>query len=147
MKRKTVLIVDDDAKQIAALSIRLKSAGFEVLGARDGLEGLKLAVSDKPDLIILDIWMPGNVGCLVAERLKHVGLGHVPVILLTASKKTEVWPIAEEVEPAAFFEKPYDSKQLLQAIHDFIGAVPPLCAQADVKPQNRSHGRTSYTSP
>lgn len=130
MRRKKVLIIEDDANQIAALSIRLKSAGFDVLGARDGLEGLKLAVSDKPDLIILDIWMPGNIGCLVAERLKHVGLGHVPVIFLTASKKTEVWQTAKEVEPAAFFEKPYNSKQLLEAVHEFIGATPALSAQA-----------------
>src|SRR6185436_7724108 len=112
MKKKRVLIVDDDAMQVAALSIRLRSAGFEVIGARDGLEGLKLATSHKPDLIILDIWMPGNVGFLVAERLKHVGLGHVPVIFLTASQKAEVWRTAQEVEPAAIFEKPYDSKQL-----------------------------------
>ena len=137
MKAKRVLVVDDDAKQIAALSIRLKSAGFEVLGARDGLEGLKLAMSDNPDLIILDIWMPGNVGCLVAERLKHVGLGHVPVIFLTASKKTEVWPIAKEVEAVAFFEKPYNSKQLLEAIHQFIGTKPSLPVQADIKSRNR----------
>jgi len=137
VNKKKVLIVEDDAKQIAALSIRLKSAGFEVLGARDGLEGLKLAVSHKPDLIILDLWMPGSIGCLVAERLKHVGLGHVPVIYLTASKKTEVWSIAREVEPAAFFEKPYDSKQLLEAVHEFIGARPALSAQANVKSQNR----------
>ena len=138
MKRKTILVVEDDAKQIAALAIRLRSAGFEVLTARDGLEGLKLAVSNKPDLIILDIWMPGNLGCLVAERLKHVGLGHVPVIFLTASKKTEAWPIAKEVDPVAFFEKPYDSKQLLEAIHQFIGATPAASAPpADVKSQNR----------
>ena|SRR5688572_24941126 len=131
MRRKKVLIIEDDANQIAALSIRLKSAGFDVLGARDGLEGLKLAVSHKPDLIILDIWMPGNIGCLVAERLKHIGLGHVPVIFLTASKKTDVWRTAKEVEPAAFFEKPYNSKQLLEAVHEFIGATPALSAQAE----------------
>lgn len=132
-----MLVVDDDPKQVAALSIRLKSAGFEVLGARDGLEGLKLAMSGKPDLIIMDMWMPGNIGCLVAERLKHVGLGHVPVIFLTASKKTDVWRVAEEVEPVAFFEKPYNSKQLLEAIHEFIGATPAPSARAEVKSPNR----------
>ena len=137
MKRKTVLVVDDDAKQVAALSIRLKSAGFEVLGARDGLEGLKLAMSNKPDLVIIDMWMPGNIGSLVAERLKHVGLGHVPVIFLTASKKTDVWRMTEEVEPVAFFEKAYNSKQLLDAIREFIGATPALSARAEVKSQNR----------
>jgi len=137
MKRNRVLIVDDDAWEIAALSIRLKHAGFEVISAGDGLEGLKLAIRDKPDVIILDIWLPGNVGCLVAERLKHVGLGHIPVIFLTASRQNEVWHMAKEVEPAAFFEKPYNSKELLQAVHECIDTTPALCRHADVKTQNR----------
>lgn len=136
MKRKKVLVVEDDAKQVAALSIRLKSAGFEVLSACDGVEGLKVAVNHKPDLILLDLWIPGNNGCLVAERLKNVGLGHIPVIFLTASKRAEVWPITKEVEPAAFFEKPYDSKQLVQVIQECIGAkpAPPVCADITSQP-------------
>ena len=111
-----ILIVEDDKKIVAALTTRLKAAGYEVLTAVNGLEGLKLAVTSKPDLIIMDVWMPGGVGPLIAERLKTLGLAGVPVIFLTASKKKELWDIAKQVEPAGFFEKPYDPKKLLDAI-------------------------------
>ena len=108
--------MEDDEKVSAALEIRLKSAGYEVLQASDGLEGLKLAASHRPDLVVMDVWMPGEIGFLVAQRLKHIGLADVPVIFLTAGKKEELWRIAEEVDPAGFFEKPYDPKQLLDSI-------------------------------
>jgi DNA-binding response OmpR family regulator len=115
MKRK-ILVVDDDAKLLAGLAIRLRKAGYEVIAAGDAAEGLSAALEKRPDLIILDIWMPGGVGLLLAERLKNFGLARVPVILLTASVKENIWHIAREIEPAAFFEKPYDSKQLLNTI-------------------------------
>jgi DNA-binding response OmpR family regulator len=115
MKRK-ILAVDDDAKLLAALAIRLRNAGHEVIAASDAAEGLSAALEKRPDLIILDIWMPGGVGLLLAERLKNFGLARVPVILLTASVKENIWHIAREIEPAAFFEKPYNAKQLLSTI-------------------------------
>ena len=113
---KKILIVDDDKKITTALEVRLKAAGYEVFTALDGLEGLKLATRTRPDLIVMDVWMPGGVGFLIAQRLKHVGLAHVPVIFLTAGKKQHFWEIAEDVDAAGFFEKPYDSKQLLKSI-------------------------------
>src|SRR6266436_7917941 len=113
---KGVLIVDDDKKSAAALAIRLRAAGHDVLSAPDGLAGLKLAIDHRPDLIVMDVWMPGGVGILIAQRLKHIGLAGIPVIFLTASKKKDLWEIAEEIGPAGFFEKPYDPKQLLEAI-------------------------------
>jgi len=127
-----ILIIEDDQKIAAALAVRLQVAGYEVMAAADGLEGLKQAVSRQPDLIIMDVWMPGGVGFLIAERLKNVGLGHVPVIFLSASKKKQLWKIAREVEPAGFFEKPYDPKQLLAAIGRALIQYPPAQARANV---------------
>ena len=121
-----ILIVDDDKKIAAALTARLMAAGYEVLTALNGVEGLKVAVTSKPDLIIMDVWMPGGVGPLVAERLKHVGLAKVPVIFLTASKKEALWDIARQVEPAGFFEKPYDPKRLLAAISQALAEPIPV---------------------
>jgi DNA-binding response OmpR family regulator len=118
---KTILIIEDDRRVAAALEIRLKAAGYEVLKALDGLEGLKLAAHYRPDLVIMDVWMPGGVGFLIAQRLKHIGLAQTPVIFLTASKKKDLWAIAEELSPAGFFEKPYDSKQLLDSIGLALG--------------------------
>jgi DNA-binding response OmpR family regulator len=113
---KKILVVEDDRKLSTALGIRLKAAGYEVLQAFDGLEGFKLATRCRPDLVVMDVWMPGEIGFLTAQRLKHVGLSGVPVIFLTAGKRDDLWGIAEELEPAGFFEKPYDSQQLLNAI-------------------------------
>ena len=73
-----------------------------------------------------------GVGFLIAERLKNVGLGHVPVIFLSASKKKQLWKIAREVEPAGFFEKPYDPKQLLAAIGRALIQYPPAQARTNV---------------
>src|SRR5437870_12925716 len=113
---KMILIIDDDKKGIIPLTVRLKAAGYQVLTATDGIEGLKLAIHHRPDLIVMDIWMPFGVGILTAQRLKHIGLANVPVIFVTGSRRQELWAIAEEVEPAGFFEKPYDAKELLGSI-------------------------------
>jgi two-component system chemotaxis response regulator CheY len=117
---KQILVVDDDKTIVSALTIRLRAAGYGVSIARDGLEGLNVALKVKPDLILMDVWMPGGVGFLVAERLKSLGLAEVPVIFLTAGKKEQLWNIAQEVEPAGFFEKPYEPKELLRFIAEIL---------------------------
>ena len=122
--KKKILIIDDDTKLSTALSIRLRNAGYEVLAAADAPEGMNVALESRPDLIILDIWMPGGVGLLLAQRLKNLGLAETPVILLTASAKERVWHIAQEIEPAAFFEKPYDPKHLLSTINRLLTQSP-----------------------
>jgi two-component system OmpR family response regulator len=114
--KKKILVIEDDLRILKALSIRLKHAGYEVAAASDGLEGLKSAIEFKPDLIISDIWMPGSVGFLVAERIKAFGLGGIPVIFITGNKKKHVRLMAQDVGAAAFFEKPFDSEELLDAI-------------------------------
>jgi DNA-binding response OmpR family regulator len=117
---KKILIVDDDRKIAAALEIRLRASDYEVFTARDGDEGLKLAARHRPDLIVMDVWMPNGVGPLVAQRLKHIGLADVPVIFLTAGKRKDLWDIAQDVDPAGFFEKPYDPAELLQSIGNIL---------------------------
>ncbi len=114
--KKKILIVEDDERVASALAIRLKAEGFDVSQAYDGLEGLKLAARQRPDLVLMDIWMPKAVGVLAAQRLKHIGLSDVPVIFMTAGKKDDLWEIVEEVNPAGFIEKPFDSKELLSSI-------------------------------
>ena len=120
---KTILIVDDDAQIRLALSVRLKAAGYEVLVAKDGQEGLKLARINWPDLVLLDInlplidiWMPLGVGYSVARRLNGMGRECMPIIFITASRKSNLRQAAQEVGAAGFFEKPYDAEELLTAI-------------------------------
>jgi len=118
---RKILIVEDDAKIAAALRIRLESSGYEVVTAGDGFTGLKMAVLHKPDLILLDIMMPVGMGFSVAERLKDLRLGHIPLIFITASKRAGLRRTAQKLGAVGFFEKPYDAEELLAAIYLILG--------------------------
>ena len=121
---KRILIIDDDTKISAALSIRLRAAGYHVDLAADGHQGVALALQHRPDLIVLDVWMPGEAGVLTAQRLKHLGLADVPVVFLTSSRRDEIGHIAGDVGPAGFFEKPFDGPLLIQSIGAILASAP-----------------------
>jgi len=131
---KKILIVEDDTKIAAALSIRLEAAGYAALTAPDGLAGLKLALENKPDLILMDIWMPVGIGFSVAQRLHRLGLRGVPIIFITASKIKGLRKTAERLGAVAFFEKPYDSEQLLAAVRQSLDSNP--AAHENASPVN-----------
>jgi CheY-like chemotaxis protein len=113
---KTILVVEDDVKIAAALSIRFEAAGYRTLRAPDGFRGLQIAVNDRPDLIVMDIWMPVGIGFSVAQRLRDLGLTGIPIIFITASKLKGLKETADELGGVAFFEKPYDPGELMQAV-------------------------------
>ena len=131
---KKILNVEDDTKIAAALAIRLEAAGYAALTAPDGLAGLKLALESKPDLILMDIWMPVGIGFSVAQRLHSLGLHGVPIIFITASKVKGLRKTAERLGAVAFFEKPYDSEQLLAAVRQGLNAKP--AARENAAPVN-----------
>ena len=108
---KTILVADDDKKITLALSRRLEASGYAVLTAPNGLTAIKLAVEHKPDLLLLDIWMPAGLGFSVAERLQELGLA-IPIIFLTASRKPGLWAASQEIGAAGYIEKPYDPEKL-----------------------------------
>jgi len=120
--RKTILIVEDDIKTVKALAIRLEAAGYEVLTAPDGVQAVQCALNHQPDLILSDIWLPVGIGFSVAQRLKRVGLGNIPLIFITGSRLPGLKETATQMGAAAYFEKPYDSEALLRAI---AGAICP----------------------
>jgi CheY-like chemotaxis protein len=118
---KKILVLEDDARIATALAIRLEAAGYQVLTAPDGLQGLKLALDNRPDLILMDIWMPVGIGFSVAERLKHLGMGGIPIMFITASKQKGLKRTAQALGAVGFFEKPYDPEELLAAISRAVG--------------------------
>src|SRR5258707_7731800 len=83
---KKILVVEHDKNIAAALAIRLEAAGHQVLTAENGLQGLTMALEQRPHVIIMDIWMPVGIGFSVAQRLQSLGLAGIPVIFITASK-------------------------------------------------------------
>ena len=116
--------MEDDKKVAAALAIRLEAAGYEVQTARDGFEGLKKALENRPDLIVTDIWMPVGTGFSVTQRLRDLGLTGVPVIYITASKLEGLRESAKGLGAAGFLEKPYDPEQLIQVVAQALESAP-----------------------
>ena len=123
---KKILILEDDTKIAAALAIRLSAAGYDVATASDGLQGIHEAVKDPPDLLLMDIWLPIGLGLSVAQRLKEVGLGEIPVIFITASKLKGLREAALRMGAVAFFEKPYDPEKLLATVAEALYPRPAL---------------------
>lgn len=81
---KIVLIVEDEIPMLNVLSDQLKEAGYDTFKAKDGEEGLSMAFSHHPDVILLDLLMPKMDGMTMMQRLRKDDWGkHVPVIILT----------------------------------------------------------------
>ncbi|MCM8784495.1 MAG: response regulator [Candidatus Omnitrophica bacterium] len=117
MQDKKILVIDDEPDILKILKFRLEKAGYEVLTALDGIKGLELAVRDKPDLVILDIMMPGGDGYALCEKLRTIsGTVGIPVIFLSA--KAEPKDIAKGYESGAvyYLTKPYDAEVLLEMV-------------------------------
>jgi DNA-binding response OmpR family regulator len=121
---KKILVIEDDTKIAAALAIRLESAGYAVMTAPDGFSGLKRTLESRPDLILMDIWMPVGMGFSVVQRLHSLGLGGIPIIFITASKLKGLRKTAEKLGAIAFFEKPYNADELLAAIAEGLKPKP-----------------------
>ena len=137
---KKILVVEDDAKITAALRIRLEAGGYEVVTAGDGFSGLKMTMTHRPQLILLDIMMPVGMGFSVAERLKDLGLGDIPIIFITASKRSGLRKTAQRLGAAGFFEKPYDAEELLAAVHLILGSPQtPGFGHAHPGPRTQTH--------
>src|SRR6516164_4633127 len=84
-KKPTILIADDDPQILTMLGIRLAKKGYEVLEASDGLQTLKQARAHHPDLVLLDVMMPGKNGWEVAKELRgSPDLADIGIVMLTA---------------------------------------------------------------
>lgn len=114
---KTVLIVEDDKNIALALGIRLKAMGYSVVSASDAVMAVAQARKHEPDVVLLDIGLPGGDGFVVAERLRQLSQTAVtPIIFITASKRSGLRERAAELGAVRFIEKPFDATQVADAI-------------------------------
>jgi DNA-binding response OmpR family regulator len=119
---KKILIVDDDKDLLLGLNIRLKAAGYNVILAADAPSAISKAIRENPDLIILDIGLPGGDGFLVLERLNSPQINvNIPTIILTAKDATASKERALKAGAVAFLQKPADNDELLGAIRKALG--------------------------
>jgi len=114
-----VLVVDDDRDIVESVSIRLRAAGYEVLVAYDGQQGVAMAVAHEPDAIVLDVRMPKMDGMTALSTLRqHRVTKDIPVIMLSASLYDQQGPL---LAGASFFVvKPYSPHLLLAALESAI---------------------------
>ena len=119
---KTILIIDDEADLVEALTVRLNEAGYNIISAHDGLEGYNKARSEMPDLIILDLLLPKISGFKVSRFLKFDdNYKQIPIIILTARAEEEDKNLGMETGADLYITKPFDNDDLLDSIKKIIG--------------------------
>jgi DNA-binding response OmpR family regulator len=113
----TILIVDDEPVQLRAIVTELAALGFETLIARDGADGLRKAERGQPNLILLDIRMPGWDGYETCRRLKAAPATRaIPVIFLTALGETAQKLKGFEAGCVDYITKPFDHREVLARV-------------------------------
>ena len=128
-KQTKILVIDDDPDLQTAVKSVLESKFYQVIAALDGDEGLRKVVDERPDLIILDVIMPGKSGFEVCRELKtdpkYYFFSHIPVLMLT------VYPDDREkmhlsmregmtMEAEDYLHKPFDPKELLNRVEELL---------------------------
>jgi len=103
---KRILIIDDDPSYLRMMQSKLEKAGFLILTAHDGLVGLSLARKEKPDLILLDLILPGMDGHKVCRLIKFdQQIQHIPVLMVTSRDLDEDADLAKKCGAAGFVVK------------------------------------------
>lgn len=111
---KQILVVDDDQVIRELLSEYLTKAGFSVIAAEDGVEMAKQLQSNQPDMIILDIMMPGDDGFVLCQRVRQTS--NVPIIMLTANSDEVDRVLGLEIGADDYMAKPFSPRELLARI-------------------------------
>jgi DNA-binding response OmpR family regulator len=112
-----IVVIDDDEDLQAFVEFHLKKGRHTVLAARNGFEGIELVEQHRPELIILDVMMPGLDGVDICKRLKrNEEIAQIPVIFLSAKRKAVERIRGIESGGDAYITKPFSMAELAQAI-------------------------------
>jgi len=114
--RKRILLVDDDREIVESMRFALEAAGYEVLVARDGNQGLAMAEREDPDLLILDMMMPKRSGFLVLEKLRRTRPVPIRIIMVTANEGSRHKAYAEMLGVDDYIRKPFAIGRLLESV-------------------------------
>lgn len=116
---RKILVIEDDADTRYGLEVRLGASNFDVVLIKEGENAVALAQKTKPDLVILDLGLPGINGLKVLETLRMCG-SSVPVIVLTAWEEEPHERSALEAGAQLYLQKPIHDGELLAAIDDLL---------------------------
>jgi DNA-binding response OmpR family regulator len=118
--RKRILLVDDDREIVESMRFALETAGYEIIVARDGNQGLALAEREDPDLVILDMMMPKRSGFLVLEKLRRTRPVPLRIIMVTANEGSRHKAYAEMLGVDDYIRKPFAIDRLLDSVERIL---------------------------
>ena len=123
---KKILVVDDDVSFVRLVERILQGAGYEVLIATNGLSALKTVRDDKPDLVLLDIMLPGVDGFEICRRLRDTpDTAQVPVLIVSSKSRESDKSEAFDVGANDFCGKPVKSEELLRLVKSLLKTKTP----------------------
>lgn len=118
---KKILFIEDEPDMVAVARPRLEHAGYKMISAPDGIQGIRAAIDEKPDLILLDILMPQMDGYETCERLKkEPQTKDIPVIIVTAVGSKGLADNCKFVGADDYIRKPYNPEELIAKIKKFV---------------------------
>ena len=136
MNRKKILVVDDSALILKAMSLKLTANGYDVITAEDGGTAVSAVRTEKPDLILLDLSFPPDVahgggvawdGFLIMTWLQRMEEAkHIPIIVISGAEPAKFKDRALAAGAVSFFHKPIDNDALLNIIRDTLGEQKPV---------------------
>lgn len=117
MPQSKIMVIDDDADLCQALKVRLRANNYEAMSASDGNSALALATKESPDLVLLDLGLPGVDGFTVLTSLKeYPPFAETPVIILTGRSLQASYKRTLESGAVAYLQKPTSDEELLACI-------------------------------
>ncbi|MCB9800358.1 MAG: response regulator [Candidatus Omnitrophica bacterium] len=133
-----ILVVDDEPSIVLLLKSRLSAAGFQVITANDGIDALNKVTGEKPDLVLLDVLMPGMTGFQVVEKMKEAveDIAHIPIIIMSA--KHSMANVFDLADIYAFIPKPFEAADIIPEIRAAIGMDTALAVAPTKEPEENS---------
>ena len=121
-ENKKILVVEDSTTQRKIICKMLAQTGYNILEAKDGYDALAVAAQEKPDLVLLDIIMPGIDGYKVMSKMREIsGLEKVPIIMLTSRDKLIDKMRGKVSGTDEYLTKPFKGDELLEKIDKYLG--------------------------
>ena len=121
VRTKKAIIVEDHPDSMEVLSLQLETLGFSVIPANNGMEGVEKAITEKPDLILMDIMMPGMDGREATRRIRsNPGTKDIPILAATVLFKESDLRSCIEAGCNDYIVKPFSHQELREKIMDFI---------------------------
>jgi len=131
MAGKRVLVVDDDVKTVELVKLYLNRDGYRVMTAYDGIEALRLARESRPDLIVLDLMLPGMNGLEVCRTLRNES--EVPIIMLTAMTTDQDKLNGLDLGADDYMTKPFSPRELAARVRTVLRRLPGERGPAQVR--------------